>query len=141
MKRVSRVSRENTALAILFLVWGTAVVIFTVGGSFYSNLPGDARPLRCTFKQVTGLPCATCGTTRTFMRLSEGDAIGAFRMNPFMFFVSIAGCLLALATLGAYFGLWPFPNFDVKKPWKQILVIGLVALFLVNWAYLIWSGA
>jgi len=141
MRRSSRVAREDTALAILFLAWGTAVVFLTVAGRFYALLPRGARPLRCAFKEITGFPCATCGTTRTFMLLSRGDVAGALAMNPFMFFASIAGVVLALFTLGAYLGLWRFPDFNILQPWKRILVIGLVTLFLLNWAYLIWSGA
>jgi hypothetical protein len=142
MRRGSRVAREDTALAILFLVWGAAVVLFTVAGRFYARIPGEIRPLRCMFKEITGYPCATCGgTTRTFILLGRGDIVGAIRMNPFMFFTSITGIVLALSTLGAYLGLWPFPNFKIRQPWKRILATGLIIFFLLNWVYLIWSGA
>ena len=44
------------------------------------------------FKEVTGLPCPSCGTTRSLVLLAHGDVRGSLMMNPF-------GMLLALALI------------------------------------------
>src|SRR5690349_6936182 len=36
----------------------------------------------CTFRQLTGLPCITCGATRASLALLHGDLAAAWRLNP-----------------------------------------------------------
>lgn len=54
----------------------------------------------CGFKQVTGLPCATCGMTRSFAAMAEGDLAGAVAIQP----AGAALCLLA--AVGVLVGGW-----------------------------------
>jgi hypothetical protein len=42
----------------------------------------------CIFKQVTGLPCPSCGTTRGTLLLAQGNLWGAMHANPLSFIVS-----------------------------------------------------
>jgi hypothetical protein len=43
----------------------------------------------CIFKQVTGFPCPSCGTTRAVQLLLQGDVLASLQMNPFGIFVAI----------------------------------------------------
>jgi uncharacterized protein DUF2752 len=100
----------------------------------------DALPITvCFFKLVTGLPCATCGSTRALGRLFHGDLAGALAMNP----LATAGMLallpwaaadLMLLTRGKAFGLELGPSAA-----RVARVAAVVAVF-VNWAYLVAAG-
>jgi hypothetical protein len=48
----------------------------------------------CTLRRLTGLPCATCGLTRSFCSLGRGEFAAAFRYHP----LGPAACL-ALAVV------------------------------------------
>jgi len=49
----------------------------------------------CGFKAVTGLPCATCGMTRSFAYMVEGDVAAAFDIQP----LGATACILVAMTL------------------------------------------
>lgn len=89
----------------------------------------------CPLKGITGLPCATCGMTRAFVRLAHGEASAAIAASPL-------GALLAL-------GAWTYAAADavrvalgaplpVPSPHavRVSTAIGIAAL-LVNWAWLV----
>jgi hypothetical protein len=37
----------------------------------------------CLFKQVTGLPCPSCGTTRAILEMIDGRIVDSLLVNPF----------------------------------------------------------
>lgn len=39
-------------------------------------------PILCPFHAITGLPCPTCGSTRAFFALLDGQPLEALRLNP-----------------------------------------------------------
>lgn len=43
-------------------------------------------PTLCLIKNVTGIPCPSCGITRAVMAIIHGDMNGAFYSNPLGFF-------------------------------------------------------
>jgi hypothetical protein len=94
----------------------------------------------CRFKAVTGLPCPTCGATRTFGRLFALDLPGAFAMNPLIFVVATAVVVWALADAV----LWMrgraltlrLPSGRGLRVLRAVVIVAVV----VNWAWLIASG-
>ena len=78
----------------------------------------------CPFKFLFGLPCLTCGATRSFAALASLDFAQSLRFNPLVLIggaAALAGLLLReriprLARFG-----WPL----------------LIAALLLNWVYLI----
>ena len=93
----------------------------------------------CTFKAVTGLPCMTCGTTRTLGLLFRGDVAHALSMNPL---ATVAGIGLAAWGLG---DLWLLRRqaalgLEVDPSARRFLRVAAVVLVAANWAYLIASG-
>jgi hypothetical protein len=101
--------------------------------------PGIQLP-RCVFKTLTGLPCPTCGVTRTVIALSRGDLPRALFMNPLATVACGIG-LVYLAYAGAVLGLG-LPRFRpvVSPDWARRIRIASVALLAVNWAWLIATG-
>ena len=93
----------------------------------------------CTFKATTGIPCMTCGGTRTAALLARGDLAGALAMNPLAaaaFFVLVPWALadLALWPRGRSLGL----SLSARAR-TAVLVSGVMAL-IANWVYLIVAG-
>jgi hypothetical protein len=119
-------------------IWAIIGAVLLVAGFLF---PVERLPLRCWFKTVTGVPCATCGATRMVLRFRRLDVVGALATNPF----------LAVATLlaGAFFVYaWIVLLFRTRRlrirltrRWERILIrVVIVAAFFGNWAYLIWAG-
>lgn len=93
----------------------------------------------CTFKAATGIPCFTCGGTRTADLLFHLDVHGAFFMNPLVtstvFLVGTWGLAdLALLPRGRALRL------KVSSSAATVLRVGAVAGLLLNWFYLLSTG-
>jgi hypothetical protein len=93
----------------------------------------------CTFKAATGIPCMTCGGTRTLALLARGNLAGALAMNPLVaaaFFVLVPWALadLVLWTRGRSLGL----NLGPRA--RSVAVVSGVVVLVVNWGYLILAG-
>jgi len=90
----------------------------------------------CLLKELTGLPCATCGMTRMAEALAGGQLKLAFHWHP------VAAALLCLSPLAALWDLhraWrcrPLPS----PPDSRWLRLALVFLFLGTWALQIVRG-
>jgi len=80
------VATAERRLGDLGLIWGAvaiaAALLTPVATRFAPDLPG------CVFRELTGLPCPTCGSTHAALALARLDLPGAIAVNP-------------LATLGA----------------------------------------
>jgi len=61
-----------------------------IGWNFFEGSEHSVLPSVCLFKEVTGLPCPSCGTTRSLLLLINGRFHESLMMNPF-------GIVLALA--------------------------------------------
>jgi hypothetical protein len=92
---------------------------------------------QCLFRKLTGLPCPTCGATRSVVHLAHGDISLAFMMNP----LAAAGILIAIffffysiITL-----LFELPRFRVllRESESKAIRWGSVALLLAQWLYLL----
>ena len=93
----------------------------------------------CTFKAITGLPCMTCGTTRTHGLLFRGDVAHALSMNPL---ATVAAIGLAAWGLG---DLWLLRQqaalgLAVDPTARRFLRVTAIVLVAANWAYLIANG-
>jgi hypothetical protein len=93
----------------------------------------------CFIKAITGIPCPSCGTTRSIICLARGDVYGAVKMNPLGL---VSAAIMLLVPLGLLYDLifgkslvlrafnWAIET--VRRKWTAIILIALVA---ANWIW------
>jgi hypothetical protein len=121
--------------ALWLLVGGASLCLLGVA----LVTPGIQLP-RCAFKTITGLPCPTCGVTRTVIALSRGDVERGLFMNP-LAAIACAAALVYLAYAAVVLAL-RLPRFrpTVSAVGARWLRIATVAVVAVNWIWLIATG-
>ncbi len=92
----------------------------------------------CAFHDLTGLPCVTCGATRSTIQFLHGHFHAALLFNPLVF---ASLCTIAL------FDVYAFGVLVTRAPrlrlanWKRtetrIVRILIIAALLLNWGYLL----
>jgi hypothetical protein len=120
----------------LWLVVGSAALCLL---GVASATPGIRLPL-CGFKTITGLPCPTCGVTRTIIALSRGDLSRGLFMNPLATLACAAGVLYLL--YAAIVLALRLPRFrpTLTATGARRLRIATFAALALNWAWLIATG-
>ncbi len=91
---------------------------------------------RCLLLQFTGIPCPTCGCTRSLAAWTQLDLASAFLFNPLFFAVcvgSLAWAALRLAELRTSRAWISRPLLRMGK--NTVWAIGAAAVVL-NWLYL-----
>ena len=90
----------------------------------------------CTFKKITGIPCATCGGTRATFYLSHLQFKQSLLMNPMVFLGFICILMWGMTSLISI-AFYKSKTFSFTMPGKRLLIILIVGGLLLNWAYLI----
>lgn len=121
--------------------WGALFLgVGALAAGLVALLRLDRLPIAiCVFKQLTGLPCPSCGSTRALARLALLDVWGALSMNPLFVVASLGLVVWGVAELV----LWTRGTtlaFEASPGVARLLRFAAVAAVLVNWAYLIASS-
>lgn len=93
----------------------------------------------CLIKSVTGIPCPSCGSTRSVMSILNGDLASAVSYNPLGFVILIL--MVVLPILLIYDLLLRkalFYNIYLKLEVllrRKIIAIPLILLVLINWIW------
>ena len=98
----------------------------------------------CIFKNVTGIACPSCGSTRSVLLLSHGNFTDALLLNPLGVFMAAIMLiapfwLLYDVTLKKDTLYTSYKKFEkiVQIKWVDIT---LIILILINWAWNIQKG-
>lgn len=94
----------------------------------------------CRFREWTGVPCPTCGSTRMVEAVLSGDLIGAVAWNPLVFFG-----LAAVAVWAAFSAVRPalgLPAWRLVLAPRERFALGVLAIVvaIAGWAYVVWRG-
>ena len=127
---VRRVWDERPVFAAAFLA------IFALARVF----PFHRNPYICSFKQITGYPCFTCGMTRSWVEQVHGHVWTGLVQSPLgslLFFLALAFSLWTLARVALR-----LPPLTIRvKRWESAAFWGGGgAALLANWAYSILTG-
>jgi hypothetical protein len=93
---------------------------------------------RCPFFSVTGLPCLTCGGTRSAIAFLHRDFLSALRWNPLVFAAFCGLIVFDLYALIVIAGRTPrlrVVEWTVAE--KKMVRIAVISLLALNWIYLL----
>jgi hypothetical protein len=104
----------------------------------------DAGTL-CLFKSATGIPCPSCGITRSVLLLAQGDVMQALWINPLGI---IAGLLLIIIPVWIIMDiirnrlslLAVYTRSEEVIRSQKLIYIPLIALMALNWIWNITKG-
>jgi hypothetical protein len=98
----------------------------------------------CLVKHVTGIPCPSCGTTRSVLAMLQGDWGQALLLNPFGYVIA---AILLLAPAWILYDLYSKRStlFHAYQHLEQVMrkpiyAVPLVVMVLVNWIWNIMKG-
>lgn len=109
-----------------------------LGGLWVSAVAAGWAGWGCAWKSATGLPCASCGATRSVLLLCEGRWFEALLLNP-----GVLAALVLLAGVAVYAMAVVFCRLE---PWRPRVFAGwpwrwmLGAAFAANWLYVVVAG-
>ena len=90
----------------------------------------------CALRRLTGIPCPSCGMTRSLDWFAQGRLLDALLVNPIGFGLA-ASSALGLVYLIAYPLRLPRLAIDLTPTGARAARIGIAASLALNWAYLI----
>jgi len=91
----------------------------------------------CVFKGLTGIPCPTCGSTRSVVHLAHGEISAALILNPLAALCMIAAISYFFSSVVTFiFGL-PRITLTLSDKEQNIARMGALVLLLMQWGYLV----
>jgi hypothetical protein len=98
----------------------------------------------CLIKDITHIPCPSCGTTRSILSLSKGDLSESLCWNPFGLIVALI-MLIAPAWMlydivkqkDSLFLFYNQAEIFLRRTW---IAIPAILLVLTNWIWNIYKG-
>ena len=93
----------------------------------------------CPMKRLFGVPCPTCGTTRAFAELLQGDVSGAFARQPLVMSCSLLG-LPVLLVIRFVSDRRTMADLLAAVSRSAIFWCLVAAAVLANWIYVILHG-
>lgn len=112
--------------------------------SYFHNIADATDFGVCMFKQVTTIPCPSCGSTRAIVALIHGNVLQSLSLNPLGIILTIGLVSLPLwisydlitrksSLLHAYRKSESLLN-------RRWIAIPAIVLVLLNWAWNIYKG-
>jgi len=117
-------------------IWGGLVLATVALSPLWIHLAPMLRP--CVFREVTGIPCPSCGTTRGVLALIDGRPLEALTLNPLM-----AAGFAAFLAGGVIAPIWAWrvgqvPN--IEHPVPMWLRVSIVLVIIANWIWVVISS-
>ena len=103
------------------------------GGWFLIGLPWP----RCFFHDLTGLPCLTCGMTRSTIQFFHGHILAAWRWNPLIFGILCGLTAFDLYAFAVVVTRAPRLRIHFSECEKKLARFIVIAMLGLNWVYLL----
>jgi len=112
--------------------------------TYYRAFSLALEPGVCLFKRVTGVPCPSCGSTRSVLSILKGDFAGALLWNPFgiilTFILLVFPAWIIYDVLSRKSTLYNFYNRTELILRRKWIAIPAILLVLLNWIWNIAKG-
>ena len=128
--RLRTATREERQLAMLWAAAAISVVMLRPVWIAIAPYFGS-----CTFRKLTGIPCPSCGTTRTALALLNFDSCGALTVNPLATIVAVVFIIGGGLALIWVLARGPIPTLELS--WSRRWTGAIIGVVLINWIYLI----
>jgi len=133
---------RNKLYLLLFTACTAGYAWLTI--TYYRTVSLALEPGVCLIKRVTGIPCPSCGSTRSVLSVLNGDIAGALLWNPFgiiivCFLVIVPFWILfdVLRRQSTLFNFYNRTELFLKRKW---IAIPAILLVLLNWIWNISKG-
>lgn len=115
-------------------------VIAGWGWLFFANNAGQPAFTPCLFKNITGLPCPSCGSTRSAVAIIHGHFAEGLALNPIGYLLTAFAFLLPLGLLTDAFStkkkLYAFyQKFNSFAKAHPAFIISFLTLIAANWIW------
>ena len=111
----------------LGIVWAALVVVFVL------VKPAGTEATLCLFRNATGLPCPTCGSTRAALAVADGRLLDAVVLNPLMTVAILVGVVWLTIRVGFVRRI----ELDLTRPARGLAWGAMALLLAANWAWVI----
>ncbi len=135
-------SRNRLYLMVMLACLLGSTYLWIQKTNILPSLSGESDT--CLIKAVSGVPCPSCGTTRSIVELMDGHFITSLQWNPMGIIVLL---IMVTSPIWIFFDLLfkkeSFLRFygrvenQLKSKWIAIPAIGLV---VINWIWNICKG-
>ena len=125
------------------------VLSISIAGIFWlfwnsqRNLLTDNTISVCLFKTVIGVPCPSCGTTRSLLLISKGNFIKALMLNPLGYLgaamLVIFPFWIVLDFIRKSDSFFRFYRKSEKIIQRKPIAVFLIILILSNWIWNIYK--
>jgi Protein of unknown function (DUF2752) len=115
------------------LIYGTIAILALIAARF---LPVLGLTPSCVFRAFTGIPCPTCGATRSLVHLANGNLSASFSMNPAIALLTFAALLMLAYDVATLFSGSRI-SLSLTPREATLTRAGAVVVLLANWAYLV----
>ena len=127
------------------------VLLCTIAGFFwvwwninYNNTHNSDTAINiCLFKNITGLPCPSCGSTRSLIHIMKLDFKTALHDNPLGFILAFGLILFplwivfdAVSRKSTFFSFYLLTESIIRKRW---VTVSFIILITVNWLWNIYK--
>ncbi|MFZ6012620.1 MAG: DUF2752 domain-containing protein [Bacteroidota bacterium] len=130
--------RTNKKIYWILLILSLAGYTW-IGFQWGDDPHGDTTTL-CMFKNISGLPCPSCGITRSVLLILHGDVAEAMLMNPLGFIAILLLILIPvwivrdlIASSDSLASTFLLAEQKIKT--KKHFYLPLIAVLIVNWGW------
>ncbi len=129
--RLNRARRRWPAIGVAPMA---ALLLWTVlAGVFVLLKPAGNDVTPCMFRNATGLPCPTCGSTRAALAVADGRLLDAVALNPLVTVAAVLGAAWLVMRVGFA------RRVDINLPPRAGVGVwvAVAVLLAANWIYVI----